>query len=156
MNPIIIFCAKYLFYIVAVIAFIYWLKLTKRQKIEVVIFGIVTIVVAFILAKLGGALFYNPRPFVSDHIVSLFPYIADNGFPSDHTLFSAAIAVTIYSVSKKWGLVLGVLAVVVGISRVLAHVHHPIDIVASLIFGMVAGLAAYFLTPKIIRFAKNR
>lgn len=156
MNSIIVFCAQYLFYVVAAVAFVYWLRLAKRQKVEVIIFGVVTLVVAFIMAKLGGMLFYNPRPFVSDHIVSLFPYVADNGFPSDHTLFSTVIAITIFSVSKKWGLMLGALAVVVGVSRVLAHVHHPIDIVASLIIGTVAGLAGYFLTPKIIRFARNR
>ncbi len=156
MDQIIIFCAKYLFFIIAVLAFIYWLKLAKRQKIEIIIFGSVALVLAFIMAKLGGALFYNARPFVTDHVVALFPYVADNGFPSDHTLFSAVIAVTICSVSKKWGLVLGGLAVVVGISRVLAHVHHPADIIGSLVFAALAGLAAYFLTPKIIRFAKSR
>jgi undecaprenyl-diphosphatase len=151
MNFIITSCAKYLFVLVAVVAFIYWLRLTKRQKIEIVVFGLIAVVSAYLLAKLGGALFYNARPFVSDHIVSLFPYVADNGFPSDHTLFSAVIAVTVYTVSKKWGLLLGGLAILVGISRVLAHVHHPIDIIGSIIFAILAGLIAYVLTPRVLK-----
>jgi undecaprenyl-diphosphatase len=156
MDQIIIFCAKYLFFLVVVLAFVYWLKLAKRQKIEMIVFGLITLAIAFVLAKLGGALFYDARPFVSDHLVSLFPYTADNGFPSDHTLFSAVIAVTVYATSKKWGLVLGGLAILVGISRVLAHVHHPVDIIGSLVIAVAAGLVAYFLTPKIIRFAKKQ
>jgi undecaprenyl-diphosphatase len=155
MNQIVILCAKYLFIVVALLAFVYWLKLAKRQKIEVIIFGIITLAAAFVLAKLGGAVFYDARPFVSDHVASLFPYVADNGFPSDHTLFSAAIAVTIYSVSKRWGSILGGLAILVGISRVLAHVHHPIDIVGSLIFAVLAGLIAYAVTPRIMKRIKK-
>lgn len=151
MNLIIILCAKYLFIVIGLIAFIYWLKLTNKHKLEVVTFGIITALIAFLLAKVGGAMFYNARPFVVDNVVPLFPHIANNGFPSDHTLLSAVIAVTIYSVSKKLGLILGGLSVVVGMSRVLALVHHPIDIVGGLVFAMIGGVVAYYLTPKIIR-----
>lgn len=151
MNLIIILCAKYLFIVIGLIAIIYWLKLTNKRKLEVVTFGIITALVAFLLAKIGGAIFYNARPFVVDNVVPLFTHIADNGFPSDHTLFSAVIAVTMYSASKKLGLILGGLSVVVGMSRVLALVHHPIDIVGGLVFAMIGGVAAYYLTPKIMR-----
>lgn len=151
MNQIIILCAKYLFVLVAVLAFVYWLKLAKKQKIEMIVFGLITVAVAYLLAKLGGALFYDARPFVSDHVASLFPYVADNGFPSDHTLFSGVIAITVYAMSKKWGLILGGLAILVGVSRVLAHVHHPIDIVGSIVFVVIAGLVAHALAPKVIK-----
>ena len=151
MNFIIILCAKYLFIVIGLIAFIYWLKLTNKRKLEIITFGIITALVAFLLAKIGGAMFYNARPFVVNNIVPLLPHAADNGFPSDHTLFSAVIAVTMYSVSKKLGLILGVLSVIVGMSRVLALVHHPIDIVGSIVFAIIGGVVAYYLTPKIMR-----
>lgn len=156
MNLIVILGAEYLFIAIGIIAFIYWLRLTSKQKLKVAVFGIITIIIAFLLAKLGGAIFYNARPFVTDHVTSLFPHIADNGFPSDHTLFSAVIAVTICSVSKKLGLLLGGLAIIVGISRVLANIHHPIDIIGSLVFAMISGLIAYYLTPKIIKLIKTK
>ena len=156
MSFIIILCAKYIFILIAVLAFIFWLRLPKKQKIEVIVFGMITAVSACLLAKLGGALFYNARPFVSDHVVPLFPHIADNGFPSSHTLLSAVIAVTIYAVSKKWGLVLGGLAVLVGLSRVLAYVHHPIDVIGSLVFAVLAGLIAYALTPRVLKLVAKK
>lgn len=149
MNTVIIFCAKYLVFIVGLVAVGYWLTLPKKQKLTVAIFGVITLAVAFILAKIGGAVFYDARPFVLDHVTALFKYTADNGFPSDHTLLAASIGLAIFMASKKWGAGLLAAAVIIGTSRVLAHVHHPIDIVGSLIFVAIGGMLAYYLTPKI-------
>ena len=54
------------------------------------------------------------------------------------------------SVSRKWAVNLFVLTVIVGASRVLAGVHHPIDIVGSILFGALGGVVAIYITPKII------
>lgn len=150
MDFLIVLCAKYLYLIIGLIAAIYWLTLPKKQKIQMAIFATCTAIIAFVLTKLGGALFYDPRPFVTQHIMPLYPHAADNGFPSDHTVLAATIAVAVYSGSKKLGLVLFGLAIVIGVSRVLAHIHSPIDILGSLIFAIAGGLAAYYLMPKIM------
>jgi undecaprenyl-diphosphatase len=155
MNELIIFCAKYLIYLVIVAAFIYWLTLPKKSKLRSAVFGVITILVAFVLAKIGGGLFYNARPFVSDHVTALFKYPADNGFPSDHTLITASIGVTIFAISKKWGSVLLVAAIIIGLSRVLAHVHHPVDILASILFAIVGGIVAYYATPKVLPYVSK-
>ncbi len=152
MNALIILCAQYLIYVSGLIAGIYWLTLPNKTKIQVAIFGIVTGIVAVVLAKAGGSIFYDARPFVADHVASLFPYTADNGFPSDHTLIAAVMAVTIYSVSKKLGLGLLALAIIIGVSRVLANVHHPLDIIGSLIFAGLGGVVAYYLVPRLVSY----
>lgn len=150
MDIVIIFCAQYLYLIVGLVAGIYWLTLPKEQKLQMVVFGVIAAIIAFALAKIGAALYFDPRPFVVQNIAPLYPHVADNGFPSDHTLLTAAIAVIVYSVSKKLGLALMVMAVIVGLARVLAHVHSPIDIIGSLAFAIAGGLSAYYLVPKLI------
>ncbi len=132
------------------LAIAYWLTLPKKQKLQLLIYGLITAVVALILAKIGAALFYDPRPFIAEHAAPLFAHGDDNGFPSDHTLLSSVIAVAVYLVSKKWGVTLFLLALIVGASRVIAHVHHPIDIVGGVIFAMLGGLVAYYVSPRII------
>lgn len=156
MNSIIIFCAIYLIFVVGLVAAGYWLTLPKKQKISVAVFGIITLLVSFILAKIGGALFYDARPFVSDHVVALFKYTADNGFPSDHTWVTASVALAILTVSKKWGIGLLAGSIIIGVSRVLANVHHPIDIIASLVFAAIGGAIAYYATPKILNRLSNK
>ncbi|HWZ65566.1 MAG TPA: phosphatase PAP2 family protein [Patescibacteria group bacterium] len=150
MDSIIIFCAQYLYLIIGFIAGIYWLTLPKKQKLRMVLFGIIAMATAFAMAKFAGMFYFDPRPFVTQNIAPLFPHVADNGFPSDHTLLTATIAVIIYSASKKLGLVLMAMAIIVGLSRILAHVHSPIDIVGSLAFAVASGLLAYYLTNKLI------
>lgn len=152
MDSIIIFCAKYLIFIAIVVAFGYWLTLPRKQKTKVVIFAIITFTIAYILAKLGSAIFYNARPFVAEHSIALFKHGADNGFPSDHTLLAASIAFTLFAASKRWGISFLVVAVIIGASRIIANVHHPIDIVGSLFFALIGGIVAYLLTPKIMSY----
>ena len=150
MDMFIVFCAKYLITIVGLFALSYWLTLPRKQKTEVLIMGAITGIVAFILAKIGSAMFVDPRPFVSDGITPLFACTADNGFPSDHTLVGMIITMALLSVSRKWTVNLFVLTIIIGASRVFAGVHHPIDIVGSILFGALGGVTAMYLTPKII------
>jgi len=153
MDLIIILCAKYLIYIVAIVALGYWLSLSNRLKIRVAVFGIVTSIIAYLLAKIGSSVFYDARPFVSDHVAALFTYTADNGFPSDHTLLATSLAITVlFCGSKKWGVVFLAAAVVIGSARVLARVHHPIDIAGGLVFALIGGVGAYYLTPLLLVF----
>ncbi len=155
-HSVIVLIAQDMLFVVGLIALIFWIRLDTQNKIKFLIFGIITGLIALLLAKIGGALFYNARPFVSDNLVALMPHAADNGFPSDHTLMSAAIAATVYYFSKKLGLVILGLAIIIGVSRVLAHVHHPIDIIGSLVFATIGGLVAYWATPKIASLIGSR
>jgi len=150
MDMFIVFCAKYLIIVIGLFALGYWLTLPRKQKTEVLIMGVVAGIVAFILAKTGSAMFVDPRPFVSDDVTPLFAYTADNGFPSDHTLLGMVITMALLSVSRKWAVKLFVLTVIICASRVLAGVHHPIDIVGSIVFGALGGVVAIYITPKII------
>ena len=149
MDSIVIFFAQYVIFIVGLVAFGYWLTLPKKQKIQVIIFGLVIAITAYVLSKLGNSIVHSPRPYTLDQFVPLFAYPKDNGFPSDHTLISACIAATIFFVSKKWGIGLFVVALTIGSARVLAHIHHPIDIMGGFVFAIIAGLIAYGVTNQV-------
>ena len=151
MNSIISFCAQYLYLVLGLGAAAYWIMLSNERKLKVIIYGVMTGVIAYILARVGSMLYNNPRPFVVDHVAPLFQHAADNGFPSDHTLITAAIAMAIFAVSKKWGLVLLLGSVIVGYSRVLAHVHHVLDILGSLAFVGIGYIAACYLGPWVLK-----
>lgn len=152
MSSLYIFGAQYLVFVMALVAGGYWLSLSKRQKLYMVTYGLTTAVVAFVLAKLGASLFHNPRPFVVDHTAPLVAHGNDNGFPSDHTLLAGIIAATVFAVSKKWGAVLIVAALAVGLSRVQVHVHHVVDVLGSLMFVAISALVAWYITPKVLSF----
>jgi len=150
MHFIILYTAKYLYLLILLVAGIYWLTLPKKQKIQMLVLGATAAILSFLLAKVGSALFYDPRPFVSHNVVPIYPHGADNGFPSDHTLLSACVAFVVYAVNKKVGAVLAVLALFVGIARVAGHIHSPIDIAGSIVFAMLGTVVAYLVTQRML------
>ena len=114
-----------------------------------VIFGLVSVIAIYAIAFLAGHLYNNPRPFVVDHFTPLIPHNPDNGFPSDHILMISAIAAIVYVFNRRFGLILWVIAVLVAISRVYVGVHHPIDVIGSMIISAVITLLVYSLNKYV-------
>lgn len=136
----IVVIAKYGLVFSAVVTLYVWLRLPRSQKWELIIWAALGGAVAAALVKLGGALYFDPRPFVTHHITPLFPHAADNGFPSDHTAASMFLAACVLCYSRRWGAVLIAMSLLIGASRVAAHVHSPIDILAGIVFGIAAAV----------------
>lgn len=153
----IIFGAKYLFVAVILIVAYVWLRQSKRRKLEMALAVILAGTIAFVASRIAGKLYYDPRPFLTHNVKPLVPYSGDNGFPSDHSLLSMTLAAAAYFYSRKWSLAAGAIAVIVGVSRVLAHVHSPVDILGAWAISIVAAAVAYGLLkrPAIVERLKD-
>jgi undecaprenyl-diphosphatase len=149
MQTIIALTAQYLYLVVMLIALTVFLLLDGADKKKSLILAIAAGIVAYLLVKISAHFIYSPRPFVVDNIKPLFTHAPDNGFPSDHTLISAIAAFIVFMFNKKVGLLLVFLALAVGISRVLAGVHHPIDIIGSFIIAGFSVLAGCLLVKQL-------
>jgi undecaprenyl-diphosphatase len=146
MHSIIVFCAKYLFVFVVLVFGWGWLQANRKKKLSMAAAIILAGIAAAILDKLAGKLYYDPRPFVTHHITPLVAHAADNGFPSEHTLFTFTIATVLYFYRPKLSYLAFGLALLVGIGRAAAHVHSPIDIIGGIILGVIAGWSGYRLS----------
>jgi undecaprenyl-diphosphatase len=148
MDSVIIFCAKYLFVVVILLYLWAIFQASKRDRKALVAAFIIAGIVAVILDKLGGKLYYDPRPFVSHSVTPLIKHAPDNGFPSEHTIFSMTTAVLLFYYRRRLGGLAIVIAYIVGAARVAAHVHSPIDIIGGIIMAIIAASAGYFVTEK--------
>ena len=144
-NLIFIFGAKYLYLIVIIISFIWFLTQPKLRKKEILIIICICLPLVFVISEVAGSLYYNPRPFVAGHFEPLIPHNADNGFPSHHELLVSFISTVIFAFNRRAGFVLWILALFVGLSRVYVGVHHPVDIVGSMIISIISVTPVYFL-----------
>ena len=149
MDSIIIFAAKY-FIIVVILVFVYvWLRLSADKRKKMAAMVIAAGILALIIAKIAGKLYYDPRPFVSHNVKPLIAHAADNGFPSDHSLLAMALTVVLYFYSRKWAGVALALTILIGLARVLAHIHSPIDILGAWLISLAAGLAIRYLMQQL-------
>lgn len=141
-DGLIIFLAVYFIYIVAVLALLFLLRCFNWK--EFILVGI-SGSVAWFLAKVFKIFFHTPRPFdVFPQVQSLF-IETGYAFPSGHTMVASAIAFALFFIHKKVGYVFMILALVIGLARVVAGVHFPIDILGGFILGgVIAYTVAYF------------
>ncbi len=146
---LIILTAKYLYIIIILIGIVVFLGADKQDKMRLVKLVLVAGPLALIMVFISSHLFYDARPFVVQNIQPLIPHSPDNGFPSDHTLVSMLVAFSIYQIQKRAGVLLVLLAVIVGVSRVLVHIHYPVDILGSTVIAMIAVGGASFVLKKV-------
>lgn len=101
--------------------------------------------IAWGFSQLISLIYNRPRPFItlSDQIEPLIKHNVDWSFPSDHTVAAFAIATLLSMFFKRWRItvILYLLAIGVGLSRIAAGVHYPTDIIAGAILAI---LVCYF------------
>jgi undecaprenyl-diphosphatase len=139
---------------------------------QMVLLTAVAVVGALALNLALAHLINEPRPFVSHpgEVHQLIPHAADNAFPSDHETVASALAAMLlfYAlrlVAPRWAAsgirltppswllalavplaVLGVaMALTIGIGRVYAGVHYPLDILGGMLCGIFGGVIALAL-----------
>lgn len=147
---LVIFTAQYL-YVLPVIYLVVALLFSHSRK-PLLAISICAFPIAFISAKLLGLFIQSPRPFVLENIQPLIPHATNNGFPSNHTLYAMTIAMIIFTFNRKIGIALSFIALLVGISRVYAKVHHPADIFGGVVIAMVSVSLGWY----ILKMVRNR
>jgi undecaprenyl-diphosphatase len=145
MDTLIVIGAKYLIFVVAFLAGTATLLSGKAVRWNIIKLAVLSFISAFLLALLASRLFYDTRPFVVEHIEPLIPHDADNGFPSEHALYAMVAAAVVFVYSRRLGVFLAILAVLMGLSRVFAKVHYPVDIVGSVAIAIAATGIAWII-----------
>jgi len=138
-----VFGAKYLFLAVIGIAAAYFLWQPGPVKRRMMMYAAVSWPLMLIIARLIAHFYYDPRPFVTGHFEPLIPHEPDNGFPSDHTLLSAATASLLFPFEKKLSSVAWLLTALVAFSRVYVGVHHPADVLGSIGIAMLTSVIIF-------------
>jgi len=97
-------------------------------------------VLAWVLAYMLKFLFYVQRPFDAfSQVRSLFPETG-YAFPSGHATFFMALALSIFFFHKKAGFIFMFFTLIIGLARIIAGVHFPIDILGGFILGALVAL----------------
>lgn len=91
------------------------------------------------------SLLYQPeiaRPFLQQGLEPGAAYINNPGFPSDHALLATVLVVAVYMLTRNRLLatVLLLLVVVMGVGRVAALVHTPLDVFGGVVAALFGAL----------------
>jgi undecaprenyl-diphosphatase len=116
-----------------------------KIKKEEVLHAIFAFVLAWIIAEIVKQIAHTQRPLWLNghgHLTLTGLSLHDGAFPSAHSAAAFALATTIWLHDRRIGWIYLVCAAVVGIARVLANVHYPVDIFGGAVLGILTAFAA--------------
>ena len=138
-DAAIIFFATYFPF---VFAFLHWLYFWRCRKVWPWFLSATVAVIGYALQGTISLFYFRIRPFgVLDGVNNLLgKSIKDASFPSSHTVVAFALAFGIFWINKKYGAAFLAGAFLIALSRVVAGVHYPTDILAGIIFAFLLSL----------------
>lgn len=145
------FIAQYGIALPAIILGAYFFLQPRASWVRLALFAIPAGLLTYGLGLLGNHLYFDPRPFVVGHFTPLLPHAPDNGFPSDHALLVSAFAAVGMFWNKWLGIALWAIAILVAAARVYVGLHHPIDVVASMVCALIAVFAWHVAMSRFYR-----
>jgi membrane-associated phospholipid phosphatase len=100
---------------------------------------------ALLIAKTLGMFYHTERPFVVMGVEPKASFLQNGGFPSDHILLVFTITLIVWASTKnvKLSILLLTLSALVGVGRVLALVHTPMDVAGGIFCAAVAASIWY-------------
>lgn len=117
-------------------------KGSQHAPQKAVVLAVASVIIGIAVNTVIGYVYLRARPFVTHPDLLAMGFKVDaQSFPSSHTMFSFAIASSIYlSGYKRLGGWLLAAAAVVGLSRIFAGVHYPGDVLGGLAVGCLCSL----------------
>lgn len=151
-DAVIVFFASYFAYILVALflIFLFFSQYSKREKLQIFfVAGISTLVARFGITELIRFFYHRPRPFTA---LSDVHQLLTNGawsFPSGHAAFFFAMATAIYFYNKKWGIGFFIATILITVSRVIAGIHYPSDIIGGALIGIIIAYLTFSITRKM-------
>jgi len=137
---IITFVASFLIWILFAGLGVLWVIDGKIKK-EQVIHALFSTFTAWLMAFSIKVFFPTIRPFLIDGSTpGTLTVPHDGAFPSEHAALAFALGVTVFMHDRKVGAFYLVAAIAIGVARVLANVHYPVDIVGGALLGTLVAV----------------
>lgn len=153
LDPLILFFGEYFPFLVGIGLAIglYRSQLPRVEQLHIFIVAMVSGVLARAgFVELIRQFIDRDRPFVAFHFDPIIA-VQSASFPSGHAAFFFGVASAVAMYNKRWGVLLGIAALIISIARVIAGAHYPLDILGGAVCGIVAGYLVTFVARLIER-----
>ena len=119
------------------------LLMKKTRKYACII--LISVIITLILNNILKSLFDRVRPYEYFHFIPMIKTSGSASFPSAHTSIAFAVF-GIYNFFKlRYRYLVGVVALLTGISRFYLEVHYFTDVIAGGMLGMLVSYAVIYL-----------
>lgn len=134
MHAVLVFLNTYNVFVLVALVLIYFWFINKQKAETIRIF--LSVFFAAVISLLLKYSFSYPRPFEVENTRALAGLSTSPSFPSLHTAIAFAAATNVTFHKRSVGIILLFIALVIGLGRILANVHYPMDIFTGVIIGV--------------------
>ena len=119
-------------------------KVESRRRYEIYSRVLMAGLTSYVVAKILG-LMYQPEQLRPFELLGVNPgaaYLNNPGFPSDHALFAMFLVLAVWYALRRRSITIIMLtmALLVGVGRILALVHTPLDVVGGMAVACLGAL----------------
>ena len=134
---------------------VYKKKDKPKERALILFYSIAFSFLIYVILNLGLPL--RPRPETVSAIRPLVDHLPDNSFPSWHAIFAgAAILASFFFCWKKWIIwSVIIISVLMLISRIIAWIHYPSDILGGVVVGFIAALVIFIIKKPLEKYVVN-
>lgn len=143
-DTLVVFLAGYLRYWMTLGIFMFFIfgKDKKREFKKLFLVAISAFLSRAVLTELIRFIYPHPRPFVDNQVYTLLSHETTSSLPSGDAAFFFALATAVYFfINKRWSAVFFIGAILISITRVIAGIHWPADILAGAVVGILSAWA---------------
>ncbi|NDK08570.1 phosphatase PAP2 family protein [Candidatus Gracilibacteria bacterium] len=142
-------------FFIPVFLLVTWIILSCRKKTEEkenLLFIFYSCVLGIIIALIIQQIIHFDRPenYIKNTGKLLLSHIPDASFPSDHATVSFAFLTSLYFANyKKIFIMFLPFAIIMGLSRIIAGVHWPFDIITGTMIGITSSVIIFKFVKKL-------
>lgn len=137
LDLVFIFFARYYTIVMSAGAFVYLALYKPDLSLKALIISqlMVLLVARGMATELIRLFFKRKRPFLAHRVVQLIKKYSEASFPSGHTISIMAIGFGLMPFDPVTGWFMVLSGFVIGLARIVAGVHYPLDVLAGLILS---------------------
>ena len=134
LDKIMIFFSEYgpyIFMAAIVIVFILGIKQKNCESRKIAVSSVIITVINLIINLIVRSIFHVDRPFIHNKVNLLVPHDTASSFPSNHATGTMSIALGLGKYNRILEIIMTILSIIVGFSRVYVGNHYPVDVIGA-------------------------